>query len=932
YEVVWREEAMPVTVGEPATRRTSFVGREAELADLRRHVEEASDGRGALVLVGGEPGVGKTRLVLEAAEEASQFGMMALIGRCYEMETSTPYLPVAEILESTARQISRETLLEAMGDTAPEIARLTPEFRRLYPDLPAPLDLPPEQARRYLFNSIAEFLDRAGRMHPLVLVLDDLHWADESTLLLIEHLAERLSEMRVLVLGTYRDVELDVARPLARTMEALVRRRQAHRIFLKRLRVDEVGAMLEELAGDEPPDALVRLIYEETEGNPFFVEEVFQHLAEEGKLFEDDGRFRDDLILDELDVPESVRLVIGRRLERLGERAREVLSAAAVIGRRFRVELLEAMTDATPDEVLDALEEAERSRLVTSSLEGSAPMFEFGHELIRQTLLTGVSVLRRQRVHARAAAGLERIHAANLKDHAADVAYHVAQAGTGTDPLKLIGYLALAGDRAMEQAAFEEALGHYENALGVSELQGLPSALLKEKRGLALQSLGRVEEALESWVEALDRYEEVGAAEPLVNLSVQAASLLGWGSRWGEAVQMAQRGLMSDLDESNPRRARLLGIAGVLVSLAGSYEEGNAMIDEALALAERSGDESTLGEALSAKAVHHWGWSEMRETIEYGVPGADHLRAAANLWQLATTLPFVEWAHTYVGKTDEAQRIYEELEPLARKLGHHGSLTFALRDAAIRSEMRSPDLEVNERFAHEDFEMAHLAGDGIFLAQSHTWLGWARFNLGRWDEALVDLELGSKVESEIPGVFTGISLGAELQCRAYIDPEGARRIIDATRVRLPEDGRPISWGAWSLLLAHAEAQPQLGLVDEAAGLYPILRRILERGILYRPFGWVPVEALAGLCAGCGGDWEAAEGHFAAITREMENRGVLLALTEVRRLHAATLLRRGEADDRDRARDLLELAIEDYRAFGMPKHVELCEQLLASAAR
>jgi class 3 adenylate cyclase/tetratricopeptide (TPR) repeat protein len=929
FEVVWREGATPVRVTPSAQTRTSFVGREAELADLRRYVEEASEGHGALVLVGGEPGVGKTRLVLEAAEEASQFGMMALVGRCYEMETATPYLPLIEILESASRGISRESFREVLGDSAAEIARLTPELRRLFPDLPEPLDLPPEQARRYLFNSVWDFMDRAGQAHPLVLVMDDLHWSDESTLLLLEHLAERLSDMRVLMLGTYRDVELDVARPLARTLEALVRRRLAHRIFLKRLGVDEVRGMVDQLAGQEAPEALVALIYEETEGNPFFVEEVFQHLAEEGKLFDDDGQFRPHLVLDELDVPESVRLVVGRRLERMSDEAKEMLAAAAIMGRRFRMELLEAMgMDA--DRVMDALEEAEKSRLVSSSMEGASPIFEFGHELIRQTLLAGISVLRRQRLHGKAAEALERVHAAELKEHAGDVAHHLLQAGSASDPLKLVGYLALAGDRAMEQAAFEEALGHFENALSVSTVGKLPLALLKEKRGAALQSLGRYEEGIGSWREALDLYEQEEAGESLAELCVLAASHLGWGSRWAEAVEMAQRGLTAGTAASPSVRVRLLAIAGVLVSLAGAYEEGEGLIAEAEALAEQFDDEAMMGQVLSARAVHHWGYAEMRETIEHGVPGADRLRRTGNLWQLATTLPFVEWAYTYTGQEEEAERVFQELEPLSRRLGHYGSLTFALRDSSIRQTSRAPDLAEQEQAALRDFELSRQAGSGIFLAQSYTWLGTARFFMGRWEEALPDLEMGSKVEAEIPGVFTGISLGAELQCRIYIDPEGAGSVVQAAWTRLPILGRPTPLGSLALLLATVEALPRIGRPEEAGALYPLIRQTLDSGVIHRTFGWTPVEALAGLSAGCAGDWDTAERHFVAVTKRMEESDRLMQVPECLRLHAETLLRRGDASDGDRARGLLERARDNYQAFGMPKHVELCEQVLAKA--
>ena len=200
--------------------RTPFVGREAERAELRRCLDQVAGGQGALVMIGGEPGVGKTRLAEELMAEARQRGMTALIGHCYEMEGAPPYIPYVEILEAAARMFPPETMRETLGDSAPEVAKLMPELRRMFPDIPSSPELPPEQERRYLFNGMRDFIARTGRNQPAVYVLDDLHWADDSTLLLLQHIAQQLHEMPVLIVGTYRDVELDVARPLARTLES----------------------------------------------------------------------------------------------------------------------------------------------------------------------------------------------------------------------------------------------------------------------------------------------------------------------------------------------------------------------------------------------------------------------------------------------------------------------------------------------------------------------------------------------------------------------------------------------------------------------------------------------------------------------------------------------------------------------------------------
>ncbi len=223
------------------------------------------------------------------------------------------------------------TFRAVLGDAAPEMAKLVPELRRRFPDLADPLELPPELQRRYLFNCVVEFIERSCRLRPLAVLLDDLHWADEPTLLLLQHLAQRLPQLSMFIVGTYRSVELNADRPFAGTLETLTRQRLAHRVALKRLPQGDVERMLSALGGMTPPPALVGAVYQETEGNPFFVEEVFHHLKGEGKLFDDGGRWRADLRIDELDVPEGVRLVIGRRLKRLQESTQQVLTRAALV-------------------------------------------------------------------------------------------------------------------------------------------------------------------------------------------------------------------------------------------------------------------------------------------------------------------------------------------------------------------------------------------------------------------------------------------------------------------------------------------------------------------------------------------------------------------------------------------------------------------------
>ena len=502
YEVSWNHTSAAARTSAVPAPMTPLVEREAELASLHQLIDEALAGHGRLALVAGEPGVGKSRLVAEIGDEAQARGMRVLIGHCVEMTGAAPYLPYVEIIEQAiSNPRSPLALREALGDVAPEIARIVPALRRVFPDIPPPIELPAELARRYVWNSLSEFLGRAAQGEPLLLVLEDLHWADESTLLLTEYLAPLLPEMPVLVLGTYRDIEVGPKRRLARVIGELERRRLVEQVSLRRLSLDGLRAMLQALAGQRAPEQLARMIDRETEGNPFFVEEVYLHLVESGVLLDEHGRVRPDLRVDEASVPESIRLVLGQRLDRLAVSTREVLVAAAVAGRIFAADLVGEVAGAGPDALVEAFDEAERAQLVKPGRDPGQLMFS--HELIRQTLLSGVSVVKRERLHLQAANAISRRYSDNLDAHAGDLAYHLSHAGRYGDRASLVHYLTIAGDRAFDAAAFDDAVGHFDHALSLMPNDDqLGHAQLLERLAMALRSVGRWDDALRTMNDA----------------------------------------------------------------------------------------------------------------------------------------------------------------------------------------------------------------------------------------------------------------------------------------------------------------------------------------------------------------------------------------------------------------------------------------------
>ena len=414
--------------------QTAFVGRESELRTIRAAIDRALTGHGSVVMLAGGPGVGKSRLAMEMAEYASRIGFRCSVGHCYERDEPVPYLPFAEIIESSlAQAASLDDYRRRMGENAAELAQIAPSLRRVFPDIPQPLDLPPAQKRRHLFQSVSDTMGRAAQTRSHLYIVEDLHWADESTLALLIHLANRVAQLPVVIIGTYRGGYSENNPAFVRTLEELIRM-GVRPLKLGGLSKDATAQMLRGLSQrQDVPESLVSLIFEESQGYSFFVEEVYRHLIEEGKVFDAAGQFRTDVEIDEIDVPENVRLIIGRRLERLDENEKRALTAAAVIGRSFSFKLLTAICEIDVDELFTIVEKAQQMGIIVASSEAPEKPFTFSHELVRQTLLAGISTPRRQHLHAGVADAIARLQPDAVNERAGDIDIHLIKAGSFAD-------------------------------------------------------------------------------------------------------------------------------------------------------------------------------------------------------------------------------------------------------------------------------------------------------------------------------------------------------------------------------------------------------------------------------------------------------------------------------------------------------------------
>ncbi|MGH9009845.1 MAG: ATP-binding protein, partial [Acidimicrobiia bacterium] len=618
---------------------------------------------------------------------------------------------------------------------------------------------------RYTFNSIRDYLTRVSHAQPRLFILEDLHWADEPTLLLVEHLAERLPSIACLIVATHRDAPSDLTPQLTDTLSRLVRGRHAHRLTLTRHNEGEVEGLLQALSGQNPPAAIRSAIHAETDGNVFFVEEVFRHLVESGRLLDEHGRFRTDVTIGELDVPANVRLVLDRRLDRFDEATRQALGVAAVAGRHLSFDLWEAICDLDSDDLIDAIDEAERAGVIVTEHRAEQEEYWFGHELIRQTVLTRVPAPRRRRYHLRVADTMERLFTDDLAAQAGTIAAHLLEAGSTADPARLFRYLVLAAQRSLVSAAFRDALRHLRRAASLAEhVAGPERADMLFHLGIAERGDGHPEAAVDAWSRAIDLSEAHGDASTIRRISLLAAFSLGTAGRYPDAYAIAQRGLAALGDRAADEGGPLLAISGFIVAFAGDYEQGMRWITQALDNGERLGDAVAAGHALTWKAAVHHVHMESLDTVESGLRAADMLRGTGELWQLATALGVVAFNAPALGRLADARRATEVARPLADRLGAHITRMHCDRSLALVHWFETGDLDTLESFARRDMQLCLDAGLA-WVSWSWSWLGLAAFLRGDWDTALD--HAAKAVELSPPGVINGAEAALHLEYLAY---------------------------------------------------------------------------------------------------------------------------------------------------------------------
>jgi DNA-binding SARP family transcriptional activator len=908
-----------------------FVGREQELERLSQLWKEAQAGELRLALVTGEPGVGKTRLAAELARRVHAEGAMVLAGRCDE-DLGVPYQPFVEALRIFVHHLPEGELSERLGRHRGELARLVPELAERVPDLPPPLQSDPETERYRLFDAVADWLATTSADQPVLLVLDDLQWAAKPTLLLLRHVVRSPELRRLLVVSIYRDTELSHDHPMVELLADLRRQGGVERLSLSGLDQAGVVAFMEQAAGHDLDDEdllLARAIYEETEGNPFFVREVLRHLTETGAVDRREGRWATRLPVEELGIPEGVREVVGRRLSRLSEEANRVLRVAAVVGPEFELPVIQEAAGLDEEDLLSALEEANEARLVIE-VRSPAPRYRFTHALVRDTLYGELSAARRVTLHRRVGEAIEAVHAGRLDDHLPALAHHYARASAG-DTARAVDYAARAGDRALAQLAHDEAVAYYGQALELLDVtEGPPDEALRLE---LLISLGDAQcragnpAHRETLLEAGRLADQQGDAERAARAAL--ANQRGLFSRIGgsdpERVAALEQALDAVSPAPTPLRARLLAQLSVELQFA-QDERRLDLAREALAIARAADDPATLAPVLAAAWLAHWNPALAAEQSQL----VDELAEVATR-QSDRSLEFQAGFARFITASQQGDmaRVDSGLNTCVRIADELGQPVLSWRATHLRAHRAwaGGRLQEAERLLEETGRLAEALGQPDLVVWSHSPLSVLRLLQGRPEEAAA---LIGVVIERLPGVLAYQAIlawahaeaGREEEARtilAHIGAEGFTKARDYLT-------RDYLWLVGSASLARACAR--LGDVEAAEELHSLLLPHRDQMVIAQTVWLGPVAHDLGLLASTLERYDEADSHFAHAADAQERIGAQAGLVHTQLEWARMLRRRARLEDTVRARTLLEAALAGAREVGATGLVPRIDALLA----
>ncbi|MEY2398212.1 MAG: hypothetical protein QOJ00_1386 [Actinomycetota bacterium] len=927
-EVVW--EAARVATPVPLPNRLAvsppmgMVGRQLEIDWLNSAYKAASSGEDhRVVFLAGEPGIGKTTLARAVAQRAHAEGATVLYGRCDE-DIAVPYQPFVEALGGFIATAPQEAFSTIDERCMTELSRLLPQVISSVPGVAEPQPTDADAERYLFFGAVTSMLTDMASSAPVVLVLDDLHWAEKSTVSLLRHLVGTLGAAQVLIVCTYRESDITALHPLSECLSALRREPNVERVAVLGLDENGVCALLEAMAGHELPEDGVELAHavrRETGGNPFFTAEVLRHLAETGAVVQEEtGRWVASKELFSIDLPESVREVVGQRVRRLGAPAHAVLTVASVIGRDFDLDLLARVAEQSEDDVLASLEAAAES-LIVSEVEGVSSCFTFTHALFQRTLYDELSASRRARLHRQIGELLEIDCGDDPGDRIVELAHHWIAATRPADARKAAQYARQAGERALRTLAPDEAIRWFRQAAelveSAAEVDTVAQLDIVIGLGDAQRQAGDASYR-ETLLEAASTAARLGETERLVTAAVvnQRGMVSSVGTVDTERIAMLSAALDAVGEHDSPERARLFATLAAELPFSGNHERVQRIAAKAESVARSVGDDATLLAVLNLIALPMW----VPENFERSVAASEEALALAERLgdPVAAFWAAMNRVYAMASSLDRAgvDSALDRASALAERIGQPYLIWQAsyVRSLVVLLE---GDADAAERIANEALDIAVSSGQPDALVVYGANLAGIRFHQGRLEEMI---PLVADAAAQNPGLPGFAAAHAMMLCECERFEEAAALVAEADKADFHNAAYDYVWLTTTTLWADAVAA--LGDAAAAARLYERLAPFEGYGVLSgATFSGTVDMYLARLGAVLGHDADATRLFAQADATLRDLRAPFWRARN--QVEWARLLERGTDADRAHAAELRASAAAIAEQFG-------CARVLANA--